>query len=145
MSEQRPKSIAEEIEILARLTGASSVFVEQVRTLFTSKAIGLDEAVDPFLTALEEAFRREEEIRASSERARQSLSKVQQSLGRVQEMYRERADDLNKAKARLDRSARQVRESGARLDAAAFAIGSRRSVGRETDSATIVPGPKDLQ
>ena len=76
MSERRPKSIAEEIEILARLTGASPVFVEQVRTLFTSKAIGLDEAVDPFLTALEEAFRREEEIRASSERARQSLSKV---------------------------------------------------------------------
>ncbi len=145
MSGQRPKSIAEEIEILARLTGASPVFVEQVRTLFASKAISLDEAVDPFLTALEEAFRREEEIRASSERARQSLFKVQQSFGRVREMYRERADDLNQAKARLDRSARQVRASGERLAAAAFALGSRRSVGRETDAATVVPGPKDLQ
>ena len=36
MPERSLKSIAEEIEILARLTGAPRAFVEQVRALFTS-------------------------------------------------------------------------------------------------------------
>ncbi|MBZ5637457.1 MAG: hypothetical protein LAO51_01730 [Acidobacteriia bacterium] len=145
MSDRRPKSIAEEIEDLARLTGAPLAFVEQVRALFTSKAISLDEAADPFLSALEEAFRREEMIRTSSAEARRSLTRMQEGLGRARDLYREPADQLRQAKTHLENSARRIRESGERLEAAAYALGVRRGVRRETDAAPIVPGPKDLQ
>jgi hypothetical protein len=145
MSDRPSKSIAEEIEILARLTGAPSAFVEQVRALFTSKAISLDESADPFLFALEEAFRREEIIRASSANARRGLTRVEENLGRVRDVYREQADQLRKAKAHLENSARRIRESGERLEAAAFALGVRRGAYRESDATPMVPGPKDIQ
>jgi hypothetical protein len=145
MSGSRPKSIAEEIEILARLTGAPVTFVEQVCALFTSKAISLDEAAEPFLSALEEAFRREETIRASSTEARRNLTRMQEGLGRAGDICREQADQLRQAKAHLENSARRIRESGERLEAAAFALGIRRGFQRETDADPIVPGPKDLQ
>jgi|WetSurMetagenome_2_1015567.scaffolds.fasta_scaffold658990_1 hypothetical protein len=145
MHERSPKSIAEEIEVLARLTGAPRVFVEQVRALFTSKAISLDETAAPFVAALEEAFRREETIRASSSQARRGLDRVQEDLGRVREIHREQAEHLRRARANLESSARRIRESGERLEAAAYALGVRRGAHRETDSAPIVPGPKDIQ
>lgn len=145
MPERGFKSIAEEIEILARLTGAPRAFVEQVRALFTSKAISLDEAADPFLAALEEAFRREETIRTASTEARRGLDRVRENLGRVRDIHREQSEHLRRAKANLENSARRIRESGERLEAAAYALGVRRGVIRETDAAPIVPGPKDIQ
>ncbi len=145
MPEHEPKSIAEEIEILARLTGAPRAFVEQVRALFTSKAISLDETAAPFLAALEEAFRREEMIRGASAQARRGLEKVQESLGRVREMHRGQSEQLRRARANLETSARRIRESSERLEAAAYALGVRRGAYRETDAAPIVPGPKDIQ
>ena len=145
MPERSPKSIAEEIEILARLTGAPRAFVEQVRALFTSKAISLDDAVDPFLVALDEAFRREETIRASSSQARRGLDRAQENLGRVREIHREQTEHLRRARANLESSARRIRESGERLEAAAYALGVRRGAYHETDAAPIVPGPKDIQ
>jgi len=145
MSGSPPKSIAEEIEILARLTGAPSAFVEQVRALFTSKAISLDEAVEPFLPALEEAFRRERTIRTSSTEARRHVTRMRENLGRARDLCQDQADQLRKAKAHLENSARRIRESGERLEAAAFALGVRRGFQREIDVDPIVPGPKDIQ
>jgi hypothetical protein len=145
MPERIPKSIAEEIEVLARLTGAPRAFVEQVRALFTSKAISLEEAAAPFVAALEEAFRREETIRTSSSQARRGLDRVQEDLGRVREIHREQAEHLRRARANIESSARRIRESGERLEAAAYALGVRRGAHRETDAAPIVPGPKDIQ
>jgi hypothetical protein len=145
MSRTGPKSIAEEIEILARLTGAPSAFVEQVRALFTNKAISLDEAVEPFLPALEEAFRCEQTIRASSTDARRHVARMQEDLGRTRDLCRDQAGQLRKARAHLETSARRIRESGERLEAAAFALGIRRGFQREIDLDPIVPGPKDIQ
>jgi hypothetical protein len=145
MSARRPRSIAEEIEILARLTGAPSAFVEQVRALFTSKAISLDEGVEPFLTALEEAFRREEMIRTSAAQVRRGLSVAQETLGRARDLCRGQADQLRRARTHLENSARRIREGNENLEAAAYALGIRRGACRETDAAPIVPGPKDLQ
>ena len=97
MTDRQAKSIEEEIEILAQLTGAPTGFVEQVRALFASKAISLEEDVRPFLTALEEAFQREEAIRNSSERARRGIERMQESLGRAQERFRDQAEELKRA------------------------------------------------
>jgi hypothetical protein len=145
MASSHPKSIAEEIEILARLTGAPTAFVEQVRALFTSKAISLDEEAEPFLPALEEAFRREQTIRTSSAEARRHVLRAQESLGRTTDIYRDQAEQLRRAKAQLENSARRIRESGQRLEAAAFALGVRRGFQRDTEVDPIVPGPKDIQ
>ena len=60
MSHQSQKSIGDEIEMLAKLTGAPPEFVEQVRALFLNKAISLDEDATPYSAALEEAFVRAE-------------------------------------------------------------------------------------
>ena len=65
-----PKSIADHIDCLARLTGAPRSFVLQVKDLFGRKGISLETDASPYLAALEEAFRREESIRTSARRAR---------------------------------------------------------------------------
>ena len=61
-------TIAEHIDTLARLTGAPESFVLQVRELFSRKGIPLEADAAPYVEALEEAFVREERIRASSRR-----------------------------------------------------------------------------
>jgi hypothetical protein len=64
-----PKSIAEQIDCLARLTDAPESFVSQVRELFERKGISLDEDAAPYVRALEEAFVREESIRIGAQQA----------------------------------------------------------------------------
>jgi hypothetical protein len=145
MSPPRSKSIAEEIEILARLTGAPSAFVEQVRALFTTKAISLDEAVEPFLPALEEAFHREQTIRSSSTETGRRVARIQENCGHARELCRDQADQHRRARAHLQSSARRIGEGGEKLDAAAFALGIRRGFQREVELDPIVPGPKEIQ
>ena len=64
------KSIRDQIDCLAKLTGAPESFVEQVRDLFTRKGISLDDDSSPYVRALEEAFIREESIRVGTIAAR---------------------------------------------------------------------------
>ena len=61
-----PKSISDHIDCLARLMIAPQSFVMQIEDLFSKKGISLDEDAEPYLQALEEAFKREESIRASA-------------------------------------------------------------------------------
>ncbi len=61
-----PRTIDEQILCLARLTGASETFVGEVRALFKRRGISLDAEVAPFLTALEDAFLREERMRTQA-------------------------------------------------------------------------------
>jgi len=145
MTDRRFTSIDDEIQMLARLTGASNAFVQQVRALFTSKAIALEEDIAPFQVALEEAFRREEAIRAYSGRAQKSMTAVRETLERTRELHRASAERLDEAKAALERNARRLRESGARLDSAAWTLSPGRRPVRDTDAAPIVPGPKEIQ
>ena len=62
----QPKSICDHIECLSRLTGAPDAFITQVKALFAKKGISLNADASPYLKALEEAFRREESIRATT-------------------------------------------------------------------------------
>jgi len=59
-----PRTIDEQILCLARLTGASDAFVVEVRALFVRRGIALNSDSAPYLSALEDAFLREERTRA---------------------------------------------------------------------------------
>lgn len=138
-------SIDDEIEMLARLTGAAPAFVEQVRALFRSKAISLQEDVGPFQAALEDAFRREESLRACSKRARQGISGIRENLGRARELNRESAERLREASASLERNAGRIRRSAERLGSAAWVLSPGRKPVRDAALPPIVPGPDDIQ
>ncbi len=140
-----PRSIAEHIECLARLTGAPLSFVDQVRALFTTKGISLDAEATPFLEALDEAFRREEHIRANTFRARQELARMQENFGRVGRSYveqhsRPREDALRKGRAR-SASPRSPRTTQVTIR------GDHRTyIARtEREELPLVPGPREPQ
>jgi hypothetical protein len=120
------KSIGDQIDCLARLTGAPQSFVEQVRDLFTRKGISLDEDSTPYLRALEEAFIREESIRVGSTAARRGAAAV------VPPRSRERW--------RPARSAGEGR-AATRFVSAAPALVTRR----QHEEPPLVPGPEELQ
>lgn len=145
MSDRDARTIGEEIDVLAHLTGAPEAFVRQVRALFTSKAIALDEDAAPFRPALEEAFRREEMIRTYSDHVQRGLSRIRDNLVRVKSTCRGDADRVRDARGSLERSVRRLRESGERLEAAAYAFGSRSRVVKEVEAEPLVPGPKEVQ
>jgi hypothetical protein len=62
-----PRTIDDHILCLARLTGASETFVCEVRALFVRRGISLEANAAPYLSALEDAFLREERTRAVPE------------------------------------------------------------------------------
>ena len=134
-----PKTIADHIEGLARLTGAPATFVEQVRELFTSKGIPLEASADPYVKALDEAFRREEQIRASSLRARQNITQLNRHFNRVGEAYVKRVSGAGGAAA-ASPAGRTTRHS-------VTIQGDHRSYVTRVQREVwpTVPGPDDVQ
>jgi hypothetical protein len=146
----QPKSIDEQIQCLARLTGAPGSFVEQVRALFTSKGIPLDTDAEPFLKALEEAFRREENIRASSVRAKHQIAKLRDNFRKVGQAYVEQLSQLRRIQSSLRSQRRRVgkQRPAARSRGARVTIeGDHRSLVTRTvrEQPPMVPGPDEPQ
>ncbi len=139
------KSIADQIDCLARLTCAPEAFVTQVRDLFGRKGISLAEDVAPYLAALEEAFRREESIRFNTSRARQQLSALQQHFHRLGRSYVEQLSQPKKAKSVTEGSVRAARD---RSSATHVTIrGDHRTLVTRTEreELPLVPGPEEVQ
>jgi hypothetical protein len=147
---QQPKSIDEQIQCLARLTGAPVSFIQQVRTLFTSKGISLDTDATPFLKALEEAFRREENIRTSSVRAKHQVAKLRDNFRKVGEAYVEQLSQLRRLQSSLQQQSRRLRRQHGPKRARATRVtitGDHRSFVTKTvrEQVPMVPGPKERQ
>jgi len=123
----QPKSIGEQIDCLAQLTGAPGSFVDQVRELFTRKGISLEEDSTPYLRALEEAFIREESIRAGAGAARAALA---EPVGRG---YARQVERLRQAQSRR-RARRQELPGRAML-----------VTRQQHEEIPLVPGPEQLQ
>jgi len=135
-----PKSIAEQIDCLARLTGASDTFIGQVRALFEKKGIGLESDAAPYLGALEEAFRREENIRASTRQARESVTRMQGSFSQMGKSYVEKAKNWTANRKPAAPAPRPRRQP--------IAIqGDHRSyiTQPQREDFPLVPGPKETQ
>ena len=145
-----PKSIEEHIECLARLTGAPASFVGQVKSLFATKGISLAEDATPYLTALEEAFRREESIRANSQRARESVSRVENSFNTVGREYVKQLDRLKQVQSSLrGGEGRKSRGSAKKVAGNELRIpgGDHRTyiTAPQKDQMPMVPGPTEDQ
>ena len=148
---QLPPSIADEIESLARLTGAPQSFVIQVKDLFSRKGISLDSDASPYVKALEEAFRREENIRSTAARAKENLSKLHSNFDKIGKAYVKQLGELKEARNRLKRASegravsRPTDWKG--LDEVSVPGGDHRTfVSRqEQDKFPMVPGPDEQQ
>jgi len=149
----QPKSIEDHISCLARLTGASGSFVDQVRSLFTSKGISLQTDATPFLRALDEAFKREESIRAGSVHAQDQVTKLRDSFRQVGQAYVEQLTQLKKVRSSLQRQARKAPnrpQNGQPRGSTTTRVtipGDHRSLvlRPEREELPMVPGPKDPQ
>ena len=141
------RSISEHIDCLARMTGAPGSFVAQVRALFTAKGIPLDADAAPFIPALEEAFRREENIRAGSSHARQQIAKLRENFRRVGQAYVEQLSHLRRPRPGQPdpprRDGRPRRDDVVRVTIS----GDHRTLVTRTvrEELPLVPGPKERQ
>ena len=142
------KSIAEQIDCLARLTGAPTNFVDQVRQLFTRKGISLEEDSSPYVKALEEAFIREESIRACAEQARPSLASSATDFKKIGKTYVQQLERLRRVQAGLRDRRKHSRKTGLESTTVPIdpEISERSLVTRQQhEDLPMVPGPEELQ
>jgi len=142
------KSIAEQIDCLARLTGAPTSFVDQVRELFTRKGISLEEDSSPYVRALEEAFIREESIRAGAQQAGANIAAVGADFKKVGKAYVQQLERLRRVQAGLREKRKGPRKTAPESSQVAIdpEISSRSLVTRQQrEDMPMVPGPEELQ
>lgn len=143
-----PKTINEHIDCLARLTGAPASFVEQVRSLFVGKGISLESEAEPFLSALDEAFRREENVRVNGERTQKSISQLQQNFKQFGKNYTTQIKQLKQVQENLREKTRRLQnKQGAGSTMHVTVKGDHRTfVTRPVrEELPMVPGPEELQ
>jgi hypothetical protein len=153
----QPKSIAEQIDCLARMTGAPPSFVDQVRDLFAKKGISLEEDSAPYVKALEEAFVREESIRAGAQRAQAQVSRLSTDFDKIGKAYVQQLERLRRVQGELHDKRREGRKSylklkpksssGAGSSAASGPSVTGRSLvtRQQNEEMPLVPGPEEIQ
>lgn len=152
MSQQQPKSIEYHIDFLARRSGAPEAFVRQVKQVFDRKGISLGEDAAPYVQALEEAFRREENIRFGTTRARESIDSMQRNFQRIGKAYVDQLSQLKRIQSSLRSESNRLR---GKVDAMR-ASGTTYQVTIKGDHRTLVtpmvreelpmvPGPEEIQ
>lgn len=142
------KSIGEQIECLARLTGAPTSFVDQVRELFTKKGISLAEDSSPYVKALEEAFIREESIRTSAEQTRVNVARSSSDFKKIGRAYVQQLERLRRVQAGLRDKRRSDRSAAPESTTVSIdsEISSRGLVTRQQrEDLPMVPGPEEIQ
>jgi hypothetical protein len=144
-----PKSIADQIDCLARLTGAPESFVDQVRELFTRKGISLEEDSAPYVKALEEAFIREESIRAGAQQTRAKLVRDATDFKKIGKAYAQQMERLRRVQAGLRdkrKGARKTSKTTSTTVPIDPQISSRSLVTRQQrEDMPMVPGPEEIQ
>lgn len=132
MLSDNPMSVADKILSLAEETGAPTVFVAQVRSLFENKNISLEDDCGPYIAALEEAFRREAAIRRDTLITKNNLARLQKNFADLGTRYKQQL-------ARLQRSKTPTRSADVQS-------GDRSYLSRkESETLPMVPGPEEVQ
>lgn len=148
---EQPRSIEDHIRCLARLTGAPHTFIDQVRSLFTSKGIPLASMAGPFVKALDEAFRREEHIRGSSHTVQHQLASMRENFRRVGKAYVDQLSQLRRLHSSLQEQSQRLRRKlltrRGRETSRVMIKGDHRSfvTAPEREQIPMVPGPKEPQ
>ncbi len=134
-------SLDAQIADLARLTGAPAEFVAKVRTLFVRRGIPLDSDPEPYRTALEEAFRREETNRlATRQRRRADRS---ENLGELDHEWQRQLTQLGTIRDSLRREAHRLGNSVFVVSAPASEDPLPMRLG--SVELPVVPGPDEVQ
>ncbi len=131
-------TVADKIQMLAEETGAPTVFVAQVRSLFETKNISLEDDCSPYISALEEAFRREAAIRRDTLIANDNLARLQRNFADLGARYKEQLSRLQKSRNTVVQRAR-MRSTDIRSNDRSFATR------KEPETIPMVPGPKEVQ
>jgi hypothetical protein len=150
------QTIADLIDHVSRRTGASEPFTEQVRELFLKKGITLDSNAGPYYQAIEEAFNREQTIRATSQRAKENIQQLRQNFSKIGTAYSNQLDQLKKIQSKLQAQTRRMMKQQRPVTPTAGSKGSGQSVAirgdhrsyvtrPEREELPLVPGPKELQ
>ena len=125
--------------------------MDQVRALFLSKGIPLDTDATPFVEALEDAFRREETIRAGAARAKRQIAKLRDDFRKVGRAYVDQLSQLRRLQTSLQEQSRRLRgkkRGQPRKGATRIAVqGDHRSLVTRTEREQLpmVPGPEEPQ
>jgi hypothetical protein len=138
-------SIGGQIERLAVETGAPDAFVQRIRELFCNKGISLDCDCEPYITALEHAFRREQSIRMSALQTRENLERLQRQLDHFNEACRRQLNRMQNFRVNLGRREPALPEEVETKEVEVVEP-TKQSGSRTTRSrSVVVPGPEDLQ
>ena len=133
-------SLGASIAVLAADTGAPASFVAKIKALFQGKGISLDRRVGPYLEALREAFRREEDLRRITERSHHALQRASRDLGRLDAQWEHQLGQLRDLQHALQQQKRRLSEGVQRLRAPARTVLCPGSV-----ELPFVPGPDTVQ
>ena len=133
-------SLDASIAILAADSGAPAAFVAKIRALFEAKGIALERSARPYLSALREAFRREESLRRLSERSADALARARHDLGRLDSDWERQLAQLRALQDELHTQARRLRSGVERLAVPPGTVLCPGSV-----ELPFVPGPDTVQ
>jgi mannitol-1-phosphate/altronate dehydrogenase len=141
------KSIADQIDCLARLTGAPQSFVLQVKLLFSRKGIPLNSDATPYVKALEEAFKREENIRTTAQRARQNIRKLQSNFNKIGNAYVRQLEELKRLRTGSSGKKKSKTASADSDNSVVIPDGDHRTLVTPPQRETLpmVPGPEEDQ
>lgn len=131
-------TVADKIRRLAEETGAPSVFVAQVRSLFETKKISLEDDCAPYIKALEEAFRREAAIRRDTLIANDNLARLQRNFADLGAKYKQQLSRLQKARNQMA-PRRKMRSTDLQPSDRSYLTR------KESETLPMVPGPKEVQ
>jgi hypothetical protein len=138
--DDRMLSLDASIDALASHTGAPDSFVSKVRALFEGKGISLERCAGPYLGALREAFRREENLRRVSEHSRHVLERARDDLGRLDNQWERQLAELRDLQRSLRHQSSRLREGVQKLQVPGRTVMSPGSV-----ELPFVPGPDSIQ
>ena len=139
-------SIGTLIDRLAGQTGAPSSFVQRIRDLFSDKGIPLEGDSTPYLTALEQAFKREQGIRLSALQTRENLDRLQRQLQQFNEVCRKQLSRMETMGSSFGRPPGGSLPKEIELTDV-HVVETRGSADVEVtrSRSILVPGPKDIQ
>ena len=141
----RDNSIGGQIDRLAVENGAPDNFVQRIRELFSSKGISLEGDCEPYITALEHAFRRERSIRLSALQTRENLERLQRQLDQFNDVCRRQLNRMQSFKVNMGRSEPPLHDEVEAKEIEVVEPDERRETRTIRGRSLVVPGPKDLQ
>jgi hypothetical protein len=133
-------SLHASIALLAADSGAPASFVAKIKALFEAKGISLERSAAPYLSALREAFRREESLRRLCERGTDALARARQDLGRLDADWERQVAHLRAVQDALHTQTRRLRSGVEQL-----VVPPRTVLCPGSVELPFVPGPDTVQ